>query len=76
MIDYSKLRSSLKNLEAQYENHVLPTPIEQWFGHVQARIDTTHDYDADKARDTLAQIPNFIDDAIALYRTMSGEPWE
>ena len=59
-----------------HENHLLPTPVEQWFRYAQARIDTSHDYDGEKAIACLALIPDFIDDAIALYRAVSGEPWE
>lgn len=58
------------------ENALFDAPVEQWFRYVRARIDTSHDYDGEKANACLALIPDFIDDAIALYRAVSGEPWE
>ena len=57
------------------ENALFDAPVEQWFRYLRARIDTSHDYDGEKANACLALIPDFIDDAIALYRAVSGEPW-
>ena len=57
-------------------NDLLETPVQQWFRYVKARIGTTHDYDGAKARAALELIPDFLDDAIALYETMTGEPWD
>lgn len=138
MIDFSKLRSSLKRLEEQHDNHqgldselptlvceavaesviqrfevcydclwkalrrylieemgvadvpnspkpvfrladgndLFVTPIEQWLRYVKTRGDTSHDYDGEKAKACLELMPDFIDDAIGLYQTMSGETWE
>ena len=59
-----------------HENDLLPTPLEQWFGYAAARVDTSHDYDGEKAKACLALVPDFIDDAIDLYQTMSGTPWQ
>ena len=58
------------------ENDLLASPIAQWFRYVEARIDTSHDYDGEKAQACLALVPDFIDDAIGLYQTMSGATWE
>ena len=44
--------------------------------YVDARIDTSHDYSSEKARRALAIVGDFIDDAIGLYQTMTGETWE
>lgn len=136
MIDYSKLKKSLKHLETQYENHIasqyrselsdldkestiqrfetgydtlwktlkrylieelgipevpnspkpilrlafdnqlFASPMEQWLRYADARIDTAHDYDGDKAAQCLALMKDFIDDAIGLYQTMTGSTWE
>ena len=59
-----------------YENGLFVAPIEQWFRYAQARIDTSHDYDGEKAKACLELMPDFIDDAIGLYQAMSGETWE
>lgn len=32
------------------ENNLLVTPIEQWLGYADARINTTHDYSGEKAK--------------------------
>ena len=59
-----------------HENDLLASPLNQWFRYAEARIDTSHDYDGEKAQACLAQVPDFIDDAIGLYQTMSGATWE
>ncbi len=63
-------------LRMAYENDLLSSPLEQWFQYTEARIDTSHDYDPEKAKACIDLIPNFIDDAIGLYQTMTGETWE
>ena len=37
---------------------------------------TAHDYDAEKAKACLELMPDFIDDAIGLYQTITGAAWE
>lgn len=59
-----------------YENDLLSSPLEQWLQYVQARIDTSHDYDGGKAKACLVLMPDFVDDAIGLYQTMTGLTWE
>ena len=59
-----------------HENDLLAVPLAQWFRYADARIATSHDYDGAKAQACLALVPDFIDDAIGLYQTMSGAPWE
>ena len=58
------------------ENSLLAAGGEQWELYIQTRIDTTHDYDREKATNAIAVMPEFIDDAIDLYTTMTGEDWE
>ena len=58
------------------ENQLLPTPIERWLAYGQARIATSHDYSGTKAAATLRVIDDFVDDAIALYQSLSGERWK
>ena len=57
------------------ENRLLRSPVERWLRYADARTDTSHDYDGEKAKAALKLVPNFIDDGIRLYRTMSGETW-
>ena len=59
-----------------HQNHLFRAPVDQWLSYAKSRNDTSHDYDGEKAQATLALIADFIDDAIGLYQTMSGEPWE
>ena len=57
-------------------NGLLSSPFEKWNEYANARIDTSHDYNEDKARACLALIDDFIDDAIGLYQTITGTTWE
>ena len=59
-----------------HENDLLTAPVDRWLRYADARVDTSHDYDGEKAKACLNLVPNFIDDAIGLYRTLSGTPWE
>ncbi len=58
------------------ENHLLEDRVEAWIGYANARISTSHDYDGEKARAALELIPDFLDDAIALYKTLTGKRWD
>ena len=59
-----------------HENDLFSAPIEQWLRYAAARTDTSHDYDGEKAQACLALVPDFIDDAIGLYQTMTGTTWD
>ena len=59
-----------------HENGLFVAPVEQWLQYAEARISTSHDYDGAKAKACLVLVPDFIDDAVDLYQTMSGTPWE
>lgn len=59
-----------------YENDLFAAPLEQWLDYADKCIGTTHDYDGEKAQACLEIVGNFIDDAVGLYRTMSGETWD
>ena len=59
-----------------HENDLLAVPLEQWLRYADARIGTAHDYDGVKAQACLALVPDFIDDAIQIFQTMSSEPWQ
>ena len=58
------------------ENVLFASPLDQWLQYANARIDTAHDYDGQKAQACLELMPAFIDDAIGLYQTMTGATWE
>ena len=58
------------------ENALLASGFSQWDFYVNARIDTSHDYSSEKASRAIAIVGDFIDDAIGLYQTMTGETWE
>ena len=57
------------------ENLLFQQPTEQWLNYANARIQTAHDYDGEKAKIALPLMPEFIADAIALYQTLTGEAW-
>ena len=57
------------------ENRLLPSPVEQWFKYADARTDTSHDYDGEKAKACLGLVPDFTGDAMRLHGTLSGEAW-
>ncbi len=59
-----------------HENDLFVALLEQWLQYAEARISTSHDYDGEKAKACLLLMPDFIDDAIGLYQTMSGATWE
>ena len=58
------------------DNGLLRDRIAEWLDYADARTATAHDYSGEKAAETLAKIPDFVDDAIGLYQTMTGETWE
>ena len=44
----------------------------RWAFYVRTRIDTTHDYDGEKAARALTVIPEFVRDTVELYTAMTG----
>lgn len=58
------------------ENNLLASSVDKWISYIDARIGTSHDYSGEKAQAALELMGDFIDDAIGLYQTMSGETWE
>ena len=58
------------------ENDLFASSVDQWLSYSQARIDTSHDYSGEKAADALELMGDFVDDALGLFQTMSGETWE
>ena len=63
-------------LRLAHQNHLLHAPVEQWLLYADRRNATSHDYDGEKAKASLDIMADFIEDAIGLYQTMSGEAWE
>ena len=59
-----------------YENDIFKSPLEQWIHYADARTDTSHDYDGEKAKACLKLMPSFIGDAIDLYQEIAGLAWE
>ncbi len=55
------------------ENGLLDSSVEIWFKYARARIEKSHDYDGEKAKACLDLVPDFIEDAIALYHTMNDK---
>jgi nucleotidyltransferase substrate binding protein (TIGR01987 family) len=54
------------------QSGLLSTPVEQWLKYADARTATAHDYSGEKAAETLLLIKDFIADASALYKKMTG----
>ncbi len=59
-----------------YGNELFDVPLERWLSYADRRVDTTHDDSGENAQACLDILDNFIDDAIGLYQTMSGDTWE
>ena len=57
------------------DNQLLINSDAQWLIYAEARVQTAHDYDGLKAASTLALMPTFVADAVALYQTLTGESW-
>jgi nucleotidyltransferase substrate binding protein (TIGR01987 family) len=57
------------------DNQLLINSDAQWLIYAEARVQTAHDYDGLKAASTLALMPAFVADAVALYQTLTGESW-
>lgn len=49
--------------------------IEQWFKYINARNASSHEYGNANINTVHTLMPDFIDDAISLYQTMSGKSW-
>jgi hypothetical protein len=58
------------------DNRLFRANTEQWLSYADARIQTSQDYNGDKAQTALALMADFIADAIALYQTLTEETWE
>ena len=58
------------------QNDLFSATVEQWLKYADARVSTAHDYSGEKAEECLTIMADFIDDAIGLYQTMSGQTWE
>lgn len=63
-------------LRLAHENHLLPSPVEKWLSYADNRNATSHDYDGEKAKTHVDVMADFIEDAIGLYQTLTGETWE
>ena len=59
-----------------FENKLFSSMLEQWLRYADARIATSHDYSGEKAEECLALMGDYIDDALGLYQTLTGETWE
>ena len=59
-----------------FENDLFAVPLEQWLSYADRRGDTAHDYSGEKAQACLEIMGDFIDDAVGLYQTMTGDTWD
>jgi nucleotidyltransferase substrate binding protein (TIGR01987 family) len=59
-----------------FENKLFSSTLDQWLRYADARTDTAHDYSGEKAQECLDLMDDFIDDALGLYQTLTGETWE
>ena len=58
------------------QNQLPASDIRQWLIYADTRVATSHDYSGEKAKAALELMGDFIDDAIGLYQTMSGNTWD
>ena len=68
--------SPKKVLRLAHENDLLASSVEQWIKYTNTRNSTSHDYSGEKAQTAVEIMGDFIDDAIGIYQTMSGETWD
>ena len=54
-----------------HENDLLGAPVDRWLAYADARINTSHDYDGEKAKACLRLMPDFIDDAKRVFHRLS-----
>jgi len=59
-----------------HENHLLDGSLVRWMRFAEARMDTSHDCNAEKAEACLNLVPKFLEDAVRLYQTMTGATWK
>lgn len=59
-----------------HESELFDVPLERWLSYADKRVGTAHDHSGEKAPACLDVMDQFIDDAIGLYQTLSGETWE
>jgi len=59
-------------LRLAFENGLF-ADIAPWLAYANARVDTSHDYSQEKARDSLTMMGAFIRDAAALYEVMAKQ---
>lgn len=50
--------------------------LREWSGCTESRVGTAHDYSGEKVQACLDIMGDFIEDAIGLYQTMTGESWD
>ncbi len=63
-------------LQIANENMLLPTTIDQWLVYNDVYAEISYDHDDEKAMKCFELMPDFIDDAIELYQSMSGKKWQ
>jgi nucleotidyltransferase substrate binding protein (TIGR01987 family) len=76
VLGLAELPSSPKPLlRIANENKLLGGKVEDWLSYADARTNTSHDYNHEKAKETLECVRVFIRDAVRLYQTMTGDSW-
>lgn len=56
-----------------HENGMIPSSLGRWLEYADTRTGTLHDCDGEKAAACVELMPDFIDDAVDLYRRMTAE---
>jgi len=49
---------------------------DQWIKYTNLRNSTSRDYSGGKAKAAIKQVGDFVNDAIELYKVMSGKTWK
>ena len=58
------------------ENGLLRSSVDKWFEYLKIRNKVVHEYGIERINDLAKLMPDFIGDAIDMYQTMTGQPWE
>ena len=57
-------------------NGLLRSPVDKWLSYIEMRNKVVHAYGIEKADELVNLLPDFIDDAIGMYQTMTEETWD
>ena len=58
------------------KSNLLSSELQRWFHYTDLRNQSSHEYGSQKTDHIIEIMPDFIDDAIGLYQTMTEKTWD